>query len=272
MIDIEERLRTSGATFHVAAAAVKVPEFEMPGGDGRQWRRHAGVGVAAVSVVAAGAAWMAHDRPHGVRASSSNDLPLPVAVVAGERGTEIPLVEVDDGDGDAATVLLRVGDTGRGVIIRPKEANTAITVPATAAPIGGVPTAGPVAPELMRCVELDTGEGACGPITTPIGTEMGVMLGDRRPEGAALVTYVPVDASVVVFESGDQWFWQRPLHGVAAFPFTDAAESEATVEALASDGTVVASNLATKSTPTTAELGARVTQPAGATPGGGVSG
>jgi hypothetical protein len=218
--DLDAFLARAGAGLHDVAARGPIPRFEPPS----RWPS-AGSLVAPVAVAASIATAVVVVGGGGDDDTRTGDLPPGVA--EGRYGTELPLVEVDDDDGDPSTILLRT-PTGLEVDIYPAAGQTVTTL------VEGVEQQAPVGGEGDVCVDLLVAGGMCGPLDV-----FEAMAGPRTPDGGVLVTGVPDAAAVVTYEVGDVRHWQRPVHGVAAFPYTDEVAGDAHVAALDADGSVL---------------------------------
>lgn len=209
--------------------------------------------VAAVGLAAAGVAGVL-----AVSRGGDGAAPLPPGFAEGRYGTEVPIAEVDDGDGNPDTVLLRISprtEVGTVTIRRngAAEASTATTFG------GGTPVSLPPA---EVCAESPGAGGACG--TAAQMAEPQVHVGNRSNDGTVLVTGVPDDAVAVTLDAGSARHWQRPVDGVALFPFDADASPDVVVEFVRADGTAAARATGRDDSLTDTELAARaVTSPSG---------
>lgn len=171
----------------------------------------------------------------------------PPEFAQGSHGTEITMSEIDDGDGNPATITVRGEPAAGDVRITPQPGNmTAVTLPDG--------TQQQVAAEM--CVESDAG-GVCGP--AELFSEPQLQVGPRGPGGQAFVTGVPSDVYAVTFTAGAIRHWAIPLHGIVAFPFPDTAAPHATVTGINLDGHVVFTQTATNDMLTDPEIERAVT-------------
>ena len=205
------------------------------------------IGIAAASVLVAGTV--------GVLAATSGHRAgrLPAGFAEGRFGTEIHLAEVDDGDHNKDTILLRATPTGGDVQIAHGAPALAQT-PTTEATTGGTGGPTPAAPAIDLCI-TSPAVGVCGAASQFTGPEL--VLGPRGAAGQALVHSLPGDAAVVAFAAGPEQHWARPVNGVAVFPFGEEATSRATATIFRSDGSVLARLDSANLTPTAAEVAAR---------------
>jgi hypothetical protein len=127
-----------------------------------------------------------------------------------------------------------------------------------------VPSGASAGPAL--CTTLADGSGYCA----HDDERPGLFLSGRGPSGQTLVHDLPASTFAVTFQSGGVRYWERPLHGVALFPYPADAATTATYAAIDATGTFLAGDAATNATMTDAEVAAAtVTTATGDTiPGG----
>lgn len=212
--------------------------------------------VAAVGLAAAGVAGVL-----AVSRGGDGAAPLPPGFAEGRYGTEVPIAEVDDGDGNPDTVLLRISprtDVGTVTIRRNgAAADGATATTAVAAVVVGEPdSATPVPPPPSElCIESPGAGGACG--TAAQFTEPQLHVGQRGSAGTALVTGVPDDVVAVAFDAGRERHWQRPVRGVALFPLDEDASPDAVVTFVRADGSRAARLTGNDGTLTDTEVAAQ---------------
>ena len=157
----------------------------------------------------------------------------PPGLAEGRYGDEVRILEIDDGDGDPATILLR-GDPDAGEVrIYPADGTTTATT--APRPAGETRSPAPEVPPVEVCVESPGAGGLCTDWAS-LRRDPVLQLGARGAGGQAVVTGVPDDVYAVVYESGPTRRWARPGRGIVVFPRPDEAASSATVVGLAADG------------------------------------
>lgn len=172
--------------------------------------------------------------------------PLPPGFAEGRFGPEVVLHEVDDGDGDGDTRLLRTEPGGRELRVFWGEAAAKRTVVTT-------PTGAQSAGSATRCVDLADGTGFCGSAFPPPGE---MMLSDRRgAKGAAVLVDLPGDVVAVRFDAGpEERWWGRPVDGLLVFPYGETATPGAMATLVRADGSIVTRFSATNENPTDTEI------------------
>lgn len=232
MIDIDDLLASAGDRALEASARLPLPAAPKPS------RPVGPMLLAAATVVAVGAGGYSALRPS---ARGTQVGAVPQAFLDGVHGPEITMSEIDDGDGDPKTVTLRAAGfwTGASVERFPIDVKlypadrepSATTAPGTGGP---TPEAQPF-PEGSICVEINGAGGVC-PLEPSAGQ---LVLGSRAANGSGFVAGLPTETVAVAFTSGSEKYWARPVRGIAAFPFTEAAEPIATTVAYAADGSTI---------------------------------
>ena len=213
--------------------------------------------VAAVGLAVAGVAGVL-----AVSRGGEGAAPLPPGFAEGRYGTEIPIAEVDDGDGNPDTILLRISPATEvgSVTIRRNAAAAGSTATTAAGSVGAsVPVTSPLA---QLCVDSPGAGGMCA--DAAFFAQPQLTVGQRGPNGTALVTGVPADVVAVVFTAGTERHWQRPLQGVALFPLDAAASPDAVATLVRSDGSEAGRAVGRDGSVTDAEIASQAaTKPTG---------
>ena len=241
--------------------------------------------AAAVAVVGTGVAAVATRT--GQRPAS---VAYPPSLLDGTHGSQITLTEQPDGDNDPDTWIVVASPAG-GTVRRVKSASggvattvavtgsipfassgldAGVTVPAPLAsavgstatesvPSGAEFPAGATVPGLSSsydtCITSLTAGAVCGVRLSQPYT----LLSKRQEDGQAMIVGVPGTAFAVTFRSGDVRYWERPLHGIAVFPYQADSAPTAEFEVLAEDGGVLAKDTSNNEGMTDAEVAAAVT-------------
>ncbi|MCU1501387.1 MAG: hypothetical protein JWM12_741 [Ilumatobacteraceae bacterium] len=231
--------RLDDATAHVAVPSAPRPAIPV----GR-------LAAAAVCVTAvAGGAIAIRARDHHRQRPAS----YPPGLLDGANGPQITLAEVPDGDDDPGTWRLEATPSG-GTIERTKQeggiATTAAGTTADTVATGPVPDAATP----LYCLTAGSAGGVC----PDAGEVAEMVVGPRGDDGQAFVYGLPDDTFAVTFQSAGVRFWERPMHGVALFPFPAAAATTVTFAAIDVDGRLVAGGSAGNTAMTAAEVAAAV--------------
>lgn len=232
---LDELLHDAANRLDHATATMTAPDLPDPSRTGVK------VAVAVVCLAAVGAVGYAVS----LRSDSTAPAALPPGLREGRYGTEIVMTDVPDGDDDPETFSLEANPGGGHVTVtKPTGGTTKVTV--------SDGSQGTVAAEI--CLDSLFG-GFCGPRAELAKTQM--IVGPRGADGQVIVYGLPESVVAVTLQAGTELHWAQPLHGVAAFPFSDTASAEVTLNALDSEGKTVWARSSTDSFLTPAEVEAR---------------
>jgi hypothetical protein len=242
MIDLDEMLDAAGSRAAGATHGLALPGVPRPT---RPVGMYAGVGAVATLSVVAGAVGMSR----GSNRTSAGKVPQ--SFLDGAHGKEVVIKQIDDGDNDPTTVLLDAGPAGT-VKLYPATSQAVATTVAVAATTAVGQRPEPTAVLSGTCLDSNGG-GICPMDSTTLGT----VFGARSASGSFVVYSLPSSVVAVDFTSGLEHYWARPVHGIVAFPFTEAASPRVETKAYAADETVFASIGGFNDMITSAEIASR---------------
>lgn len=230
MIDIDDLLSGAAERLDAATSMIDVPAAPAAGRTPGRGVVAVGVAIAAAAAVAAAAIGVSHRDADEARA-------LPPGFADGEYGTEIVLSEVDDGDGDPATITYEADhDAGRVFVSFGAPVGIADTAPAVPGDQTGPDD--PTSTVPMWCFNLADGAGTgCTGGQPPADVQIAV--GERADTGQAAAYGLPDEVVAVTFRSGSVRFWARPLDGIVVFPRRTDQGDEVLMELIGSDGEVL---------------------------------
>lgn len=249
MIDINEQLDIHGDRLRRSSTDVVIPEFQPSHGHRPPARVAAVITLVAATVAVGYVARTAPVSPSHTEATSSGQQPAnrPTPVLAatttvpstpeastmfttgtpppdvpeipgftgGAYGTQIVLMEIDDGDDNPETVLVRTEPGGYEFRIEPAP-------PQESTPVDGEPSV-MLNPCWTYTFPGGTTSTACEPYLASSGSFNG-------PDGGQAFRHGLADnVAAVVFTHGADQYWQRPVRGHVYFPLPADATGPVTM-------------------------------------------